>query len=80
MEEGITFEGVSNPRVGLGWGPVKCDACGCDSSGFVLITIASPELRCEECDFDGTISIVLCKGCLNKGEKLIDEAILSQVR
>ena len=72
---GITFKSISNPRIDYGWGPVKCDACGCDSSGFVEITI-----QADKIPFEGGLVIILCKGCLNKGEKLIDEAILSQVR
>ena len=62
----IKFKGISNPRIGYGFGPVKCDKCGCDSNAFLEIQIAP------------RIKVVLCKGCLVEGEDVINKTILSQ--
>jgi len=64
----IEFKGISNPRIGYDFGPVKCDKCRCDSNAFLEIKIA-PKIK-----------IVLCKGCLVKGEDVINKTVLSQCK
>ena len=66
MEE-VIFIPINNPREGYGWGLHKCTRCGCDSAGFLGITI-------------GECYIELCKGCLIEGEKVINKVILAQAK
>jgi len=63
---------ISNPRTEEGgWEneDLGCDTCGSIVSAYV-------EIEIELID-DFSITIQMCKGCLDKGQKIIDKEILS---
>jgi hypothetical protein len=67
----IKTRAVSNPRTSDGkWENMTgCHCCGEISSAYLAIDIYQNSSRIAK-------NIKLCKGCLNKGENLIDEKIL----
>jgi len=67
----VIFSSVKNPRTEDGqWEDMKgCHGCGKVSSAYIRLDIYDKHsLICK--------GIKICKGCLNKGENLIDEKIL----
>lgn len=55
---------VNNPRTEDGdFGPWRCDACGASNPAFVRMIIKNENL-------------LICKGCLEKGIKIINKTIL----
>jgi hypothetical protein len=55
---------VNNPRTeDGGFGPWRCGACGVSSPAFVRMIIRNEKL-------------LICKGCLEKGIKIINKTIL----
>jgi len=69
----VTFRAVGNPRTPDGkWeSMIGCDSCGNVASAYFVMHIYQDHYRiCR--------NIKLCKGCLCKGEDLIDKEILKQ--
>jgi len=66
------FESISNPRTpegGFKYPDLKCHSCGCLTSAYLLLGV--------EYEIDMTESVVLCKGCLDKGIHMINKTILT---
>ncbi len=63
----IEFKGISNPRQGYDFGPAWCTKCGNNTTAFLEIRTWKEKM-------------LLCKGCLMKGEDIINKTILSQCR
>ena len=66
IKENVIFIPISNPRLGNGFGQHKCTKCGSNSTAFLGIIV-------------GKYYIELCKSCLNKGECIINNTILSKI-
>ena len=63
----IEFKGIDNPRDGYELGPYKCDRCGDRSGALLKISMWKK-------------SMLLCKGCLNNGEDIINQTILKDCK
>lgn len=71
----VEIKALSNPRTPEGgWKDMRpCPCCGSISSAYVLINVYKDNCLVFK-------NIRLCKGCLIKGENLIDKAILDQTK
>jgi hypothetical protein len=65
----VEFEAVIEPRTeDGGFGPSECSKCGAKTTCYLMISIL------------GISSILMCMGCLDKGVKVICDAMIESYK